>query len=103
MGILRFLLFSLGLYLGGCAVIVTVPVDDFILADTAIKFAKLAKAPRYAPGQWHRAEDAYRLGKRYYKKGNYEKAREFFLKARVYGEKSENAARLLRYKNGENF
>ena len=98
---LRVGLLSLLILIAGCSVIVTVPEDEFILADTAIKFAKTAKAPQYAPGQWHRAEEAFRLGKAHYKLGDYEKARNFFLKARVYGERAENAARLIRYKEGE--
>lgn len=82
-------------------VTVPAPIEDYTLADTAIKAAKAVQAVRYSPGYWHQAEEFYRQAKILYREREYEQARELFLKARMAAEKAENSARLLRQKNGD--
>lgn len=85
--------------LGGCAVITHPPVKEYTLAQTAMKYAKAAKASHYSSAYWHKAERSYRRAKRHYKEGRYEEAREMFYEARMYAEKAENKSRLVQHKN----
>jgi hypothetical protein len=96
----QFLVTSSLLGLVSC-VTVPAPIEDYALADTAIKAAKAVQAVRYSPGYWHQAEEFYRQAKILYREREYEQARELFVKARVAAERAENSARLLRQKNGD--
>lgn len=98
-------LFSLVLFTAfvtmvGCQT-VPAPLDDYALARSAIDAARAVQAARHSPGYWHQAEEAYRKGRIFYIDREYEKAKEFFVKARVAAERAENSARLIRQKSGD--
>lgn len=94
------LLATLLMAFAGC-VHVDPPILEYTLADTAIKAAKAVQAVRYAPSNWHEAEEAYRQARILYNEREYEQAIDLFNKARVAAEKAENSARLTRMRNGE--
>lgn len=77
------------------------PLEDYVLADTAIKAAKSVQAVRYAPGIWHQAEEYYRQARILYKEREYSGARDLFIQARRAAERAENTARLQRQKSGD--
>lgn len=83
----------------GCAT--EPPVVEYTLARTAIRAAQEYESARYAPGFWHDAEEAYRRGEEFFRKENFAEAKEEFLLAKTFAEKSENTARLMRFKAGE--
>lgn len=86
--------------LSGC-VTTPPPIDEYALARSALDAAKLVEAAKYSPGFWHTADDAYRRAKILYDEREYEDAEQLFEEARINAEKAENAARLVRQKNGE--
>lgn len=77
------------------------PIEEYTLADAALKAAKAVQAVRYSPGNWHQAEEVYRQARILYSEREYEQAKELFIKARVSAEKAENSARLLRQQTGD--
>ena len=77
------------------------PIEDYTLADAALKAAKSVQAVRYSAGYWHQAEEAFRQARILYREREYEQAKDLFIKARLAAEKAENSARLLRLKNGD--
>lgn len=77
------------------------PLEDYTLADAAIKAAKAVQAVRYSPGHWHQAEESFRQARILYQEREYEQAKDLFIKARQSAEKAENSARLLRQQNGD--
>ena len=83
----------------GCAT--EPPLVEYTLARTALRSASDCESARFAPGFWHDAEEAFRRGEEFFKKENYSEAKEEFLLARAFAEKSENSARLQRFKSGE--
>lgn len=97
--LLRLALFALSVTLFACAT--TPPLDEYTLARTALEAAREKDAARYAPSYWHRAEEAYRKGEALFKNEDYEDAEIQFREARSFAEKSENVARLQKYKSGE--
>lgn len=97
----RFVLITAGLFfLAGC-VTAKPPIEDYTLADAAIKAAKSVQSVRYSPGYWHQAEELFRQARILYREREYDQARELFIQARGAAEKAENSARLLRQKNGD--
>ncbi len=87
-------------FLVGC-VTFPPPIQEYTLADAAIKAAKAVQAVRYSPGYWHQAEEYYRQARILYNEREYEQSKELFVQARITAEKAENSARLLRQKNGD--
>ncbi len=77
------------------------PIEDYTLADAAVKAAKSVQAVRYSPGYWHQAEEFYRQARILYREREYEQAKDLFVQARQAAEKAENSARLIRQKNGD--
>lgn len=77
------------------------PIEDYTLADAALKAARSVQAVRYSPGYWHQAEELFRQARILYREREYEQAKDLFIQARVAAEKAENSARLLRQKNGD--
>lgn len=77
------------------------PIEEYTMADAAIKAAKAVQAVRYSAGYWHQAEESYRQARILYREREYEQAKDLFIKARLAAEKAENSARLLRLKNGD--
>ncbi len=86
--------------LTGC-VTTQAPIEEYTLADAAIKAAKSVQAVRYSAGYWHQAEEFYRQGRILYREREYEQAKDLFIQARVAAEKAENSARLMRQKTGD--
>ncbi len=83
----------------GCATLR--PNVELVLAREAFTAAKDAESARYAPGYYHKAEEAYRAGMKHYEDQEYAKAIEEFKNARLNAEKAENAARIQRQRSGE--
>lgn len=77
------------------------PIEDYTLARSAIKAAENVQASRYSAGNWHKAQSAYQRGVRYFNKDNFDDAKKYFIKARLYAERAENRARLSRFRSGE--
>ncbi|MBK9294534.1 MAG: DUF4398 domain-containing protein [Oligoflexia bacterium] len=72
-----------------------------VLAREALSSAKEVDAARYAPGQYFKAEEAYRIAVGLYAEKSYDSAIEKFEQAREYAEKAENSARIERQKAGD--
>ncbi|MBC7741101.1 MAG: DUF4398 domain-containing protein [Bdellovibrionaceae bacterium] len=96
---LSFVTFAI-LLLAGC-VTTQAPLEEYTLADAAIKAAKSVQAVRYSAGYWHQAEEFYRQARILYREREYEQAKDLFIQARQAAEKAENSARLLRQKSGD--
>ena len=77
------------------------PTDDYTLARTAMESAKLVESGKYSPGFMHKAEAAYQRAEVFLREKEFEEARIEFRAARIWAEKAENSARLIRFKNGE--
>jgi hypothetical protein len=92
-----FLMLSFTLF--GCESIP--PVDDYTLARTALDAAKVVESGKYSPGFMHKAEAAYQKAQVLFTDRDYDEARAEFKAARIWAEKAENSARLIRFKNGE--
>jgi len=90
------------LFAGAC-VTTQAPIEEYNLAASAIASAKEVEAGKHASGLFHKAQESYRRGQILFKAREYEKAKLEFGNARVEAEKAENAARLIRWKNGEVF
>lgn len=83
----------------GC--VTYIPVDEWNTARAAYESARDADAARFVPSMWFKAEQTYREAQRAYKDREYDKAKALFIRARIYCEQAENAARLARYQSGE--
>lgn len=79
------------------------PYEEYSLARTAIDSAKSVESARYSPGNWHEAEEAYKIGKEHFSDRRYLEAKESFIKARISAEKAENQARYQKMQSGEVF
>ncbi len=77
------------------------PMEEYALARAAIDAAKLVEAPRYAPGFWNQAEEAYRRARLFFREQDWENAKIYFTRARQAAEKAESSARVTRLKSGE--
>lgn len=77
------------------------PTYEYVLARQAYEAAKETESARYAPGFYHRAEEAYRRGVSRYDERNYDEAVIEFKAARDYSEKAENSTRIQRKKAGD--
>jgi len=89
------------LCLAGC-ITVQIPVDDYNLARAALEAAREAEAARFSPGLWYKAEEAYRDAERRFRERSYRDAQRLFVEARFLAERAENAARIARFRAGEN-
>ncbi|OFZ31585.1 MAG: hypothetical protein A2622_03110 [Bdellovibrionales bacterium RIFCSPHIGHO2_01_FULL_40_29] len=87
-------------WLSGC-ITTAPPLEEYTLAEIAIKSARAVQAVRYSPGHWHQAEENYRQARILYNEREYEQAKGLFIKARISAERAENSARLLRQQNGD--
>lgn len=77
------------------------PNTDYAMAKAALDAARAVDSARYSPGNWHQADESYRRGESLYRDREYVEAQREFIEARIAAEKAENAARLIRMKNGE--
>jgi hypothetical protein len=86
----------------GCTTI-SAPVKEYNLAMVALQSAKKARAPQWASGFYHQAEEACRRGQIFFQDRLYAEAKREFELCREKGEKAENTARLEQWKQGEPF
>jgi hypothetical protein len=77
------------------------PLLEYTLALSAIEAAQSVEAVRYAAAYWHQAGEYYRAAEIQYKNKKYKDAKENFELARNFAEKSENLARLKKFKSGD--
>ena len=56
------------------------PIEEFTLADAAIKAAKSVQAVRYSSGYWHQAEEFYRQARILYREREYEQAKDYLFR-----------------------
>ena len=91
----------LSLCIAGC--VSTPPIEEYTIAREAFEAAQRANAAHFAPGFWHKAEDAYQDAEKNFEDREYDKARSLFLQAKTFSEKAENAARLKSNQTGETF
>ena len=77
------------------------PYEEYSIARAAIKAAQEAEGPRLAPGLWSRADQSFRQAEREYKNDEFDQAREHFVRATAYAERSENATRLKKFQTGD--
>ena len=87
----------------GCVTRAPVPVEEYVLARTAIQHSFDAGAPKFSPGYWHEAEDYFQKAKKLLKEGYNAKARKSFYRARIMAEKAENSTRLEKFRSGGEF
>jgi hypothetical protein len=79
----------------------SLPMDEWVLARSAIDAAKLVESSKHSPGNWSVAEDSYQKAELLIENKEYEAAKKLLIKARVAAEKAENSARFKRLKLGE--
>lgn len=79
------------------------PLEEYNLARSAVAAAEGSNAARYAPGTWHKAEQAYKQAEALFREGDHNSAKKLFDIARSYAEKAEMAAKVTRAKSGEDF
>ncbi len=87
-------------FLTGCLT-ASAPLEEYTLADIAIKAARAVQAVRYSPGNWNQAEENFRQARILYNEREYQQAKELFIKAKLSAERAENSARLIRLQNGD--
>lgn len=96
----RLVVLFLTMSLWACTTI-SVPIEAFTLARSAMESAQAVDAATHSPGNWSRGEESYRNAQIMLKEKRNEEALVEFNRARIAFEKSENAARLIRFKTGE--
>ena len=100
--ILFLCLSSLPFLVGGC-VLPPPPYEDYTMAGAAIQAAQDSDSPRYAPSLWDKADENYEKGKQAYKDADFDIAEKYFIVAKDYAERAENATRLKKFATGESF
>ena len=76
-------------------------IQEYNLAEVALRSAKDSEAKRYAPKVFSQARRYMRKAERAYKDRYYSRSEEYFKKSRYYSEKAENIARVKMFKQGE--
>ena len=89
-------------WLGAC-ITTSPPIEEYHLARAALEAARRIEAARVAGGAFHKAEEAFRRAEILYQNKEYTEAQTFFNITIQEAEKAENAAALLKWKNGEVF
>lgn len=84
----------------GCAS-VTLPIQEYTLARSALEFAENNDSERLAPLQFQQAQQYYNQGVEMYENRSYDEARSLFIKSRKLAEKAESTARIKKAKSGE--
>ncbi len=97
---LRFLIGLLPLFLASCTS-VTLPVQEYALARSAMESAESNDAERLSPVVFQQAQQSFKQAERLYGDREYEEARLLFIKARKLAEKAESTARIKKSKAGE--
>lgn len=86
--------------LAGCSS-VTLPIQEYTLARSALELAEQNDAERLSPAFYQQAQEAYKQAERLYRDREYEESRGLFIKARKAAEKAETSARIKKAKSGE--
>lgn len=89
------------LFAGVACQSVPAPIQEYTLARTALEAAKNHKGPQLSAGNWQMALDSYRKAQSEFNDHNFEAAKEEFVRAKIYAERAENAARVIKMRNGE--
>lgn len=88
------------LMLVGCTTI-TLPIQDYALARSAMEAAEGADSERLAPLVFQQAQQVFQQAEHLYRAREFEEARLHFLKARKLAEKAEVISRNKKSKSGE--
>lgn len=99
-GLFSFLLL-LSSFLLTSACVTYLPIQEYNLANEAVRAAKRVDASRYAPSLWYEAESTFRRAESLYRDRNYGRAQDEFVKARVFAERAESIARRERRRSGD--
>ncbi len=97
--IATFTLFMVLSFLPSCAA--PPPIEEYTLAETAMKAARAAESGRHASGFWYKAEQHYRKGQKAFEIADYAQAKIDLDLAKQYAEKAENVTRLKKFQSGE--
>ena len=93
----RFFVFSVLLFSAGCVNKAPV-IEEYNLAEVALRAAKDSEARRYSPKIFAKAKKYMKLGQKAYKQRYYNKANEYFRKCRYYSEKAEEISQIKIFK-----
>jgi hypothetical protein len=77
------------------------PIEDYILANTAMEAAKAAQAQRIAPGYFSRADDSFHRAVSEYDDRHYTRAKRDFHDAKFFAEQAENFSMLKKAETGD--
>lgn len=77
------------------------PVEEYVLAKSALDSALRAGAPKWSHGHWQQAEVSFKRAEGLYTERSYAEARSEFIKSRKSAEKAENSTRFQKYKSGD--
>lgn len=80
---------------------VTLPIQEYTLARSALESAEHSDAERLAPLIFQEAQELYRKAEQLYHDREFEDSRLMFIKSRKLSEKAENLARMKKSKTGE--
>jgi hypothetical protein len=80
---------------------VTLPIQEYALARSAMESAEFNDAERLSPIVFQQAQQIFNQAERLYRDREYEDARLQFIKARKLAEKAEVTARIKKSKTGE--
>jgi len=77
------------------------PEKEYTIAKTALEAARKSESARFAPSEFHHAEESYRKGEIFFKRGDFGDAKRMFNDSVEYSEQAEDAARIQRSKTGD--
>jgi hypothetical protein len=80
---------------------ITLPIQEYTLARSALEFAENNDGERWAPLQYMQAQQVYNQAVQMYENRDYDEARSLFIKSRKLAEKAETTARIKKAKSGE--
>lgn len=76
-------------------------IEEYNLADVALKAAKDSDARRHEPKLYARARRSMKWAEKAYRERDYDKAVKYFRQSRRYSEKAEKDSRLKIFNQGE--
>lgn len=84
------------LFVNGCGLFVTRPVQEMAFAEAALRAAKDVRADTLAPEYYRRAYESFLRAKKFYKGKYFDAAKKYSLKTKSLAEKAE----FIAYKKG---
>ena len=84
-----------------CATPVEKPNMHYVLAREALQAAREVEASKYSPGNYYKAEEAFRHGMKSFSEKSYSSAIEQFKESMSFSEKAETMARFKRQQAGD--